>query len=441
MTIPHTIARKLWIPLLALIVGVPVLSWILHADFVNSFPSLFLTLTLFGQLTGIVGAQLFAFALLLSARLKMMEFFFGGLDKLYDIHHKVGTIAFVFLAVHPLLLAFRYIEDGMGEVMHFLMPFTNDAKDFGIYALLLMLTLLFITFYGIVFSYGALKKMHQFMGLAFFLGALHIYLIPSSLSSDIVLKVSCLSMAFIGCAAYTYRTLLGNFLVHRYPYVVSGVQKIGESITEVTLSPTAESMTHLPGQFMLLSFVKAGAIPDEEHPFSISSAFGNGTIRFSAKALGDYTKLLPTLKVGARAKVEGPFGDFTFSNGSKTQVWVAGGIGVTPFVGMAEYFLNQDTMDYTVDFYYSVKTESEGAYRELFIKLQEKHKNFTFHFMPSDTAGYITGELLKKEIENLKEKDIFVCGPPPMMSALKKSLLSLGISRSKIHSESFALLK
>ena len=111
--------------LLALVVGVPVVSWALKAPFADSLASSYLMLTLLGQFTGIVGAQLFAFALVLSARLRFMEFFFGGLDRLYVIHHRVGVIAFSLLAIHPIILAFRFIQDSIEDVMWYLMPYSG----------------------------------------------------------------------------------------------------------------------------------------------------------------------------------------------------------------------------------------------------------------------------------------------------------------------------
>lgn len=442
MLIPHKISRMLWIPLLTLVIGVPVVSWIGHAPLKDSLSSSYLFLTLLGQLTGIVGSQLFAFALLLSARIKSLEYLFGGLDKLYVIHHRVGVIAFSFLAFHPLILAFRFFSDSIEDVMWFLVPTHKSlGQDFGIYALLLMLFLLFLTFYGTIFSYRSLKNAHRFMGAAFFLAGLHMFLIPSSMSSDIVLKVSCLGMALIGLLAFTYRTLLGKYFVTRFLYTVSLVTDVGGGVSEISLVPVGKPMKHFPGQFAMLSFTDSKVVSNEEHPFTISSCRNNGEIHFSIKGLGDYTKLLPGLKIGTKAELEGPFGEFTYSNGARSQIWVAGGIGVTPFVSMAEDLLGKDTIDYTIDFFYSARTSSDAVYKELFTKTAKKHPTFTFHLMPSDTAGFVTGEGIIKEITDAKKRDIFVCGPPPMMAALISALVTLGVPRNSIRSERFSLLK
>lgn len=452
----------LWIPLLTLIIAVPVVFWASKIQMSEVFSSSFFFMTLVGQLTGIVGVQLFSFSLLLSARPRIIEFFFGGLDRLYIIHHRVGVFAFVFLAIHPLILAFRFVQDSLEDAMWFLVPINNTLpRDFGIYALLLMLILIGLTFYGMIFSYPLLKNAHKFLGLAFFLGFFHTFFIPGALqmfiydemthavsmaddafSVGFAVKMSCLTLMVFGFMAFIYRTLLDDFLVPRLKYVVTSVKMVGQDIAEIVLSPsTKKIMQHLPGQFAILSLTNAKGLSKEEHPFTISSANKNGELRFSIKALGDYSALLPSLGVGVKALLEGPFGEFTYSHGSTSQVWVAGGIGVTPFVSMAEDLLSQDVMDYTIDFFYSVRSEKDGAYKDVFTRLAEKHKGFTFHFMPSDTSGYVTGDGILKAIPGAITRDFFVCGPPPMMAALTGQLVGLKVPSSQIHSEKFALLK
>jgi predicted ferric reductase len=440
MAIPHKISRMLWIPLLAVLLLVPLTAWALFA-FDEGYPML----TLIGQATGIIGAQLFAFSLILSIRHKFIEYLFGGLDKLYVIHHRVGVIAFVFLAIHPLALAFRLMAGSIEDVMNYIIPLQGNGvspKDFGIFAFITLFFLLFLTFYGIMFSYRSLKNAHRFMGGAFFLGALHMFYIPSAFQFSPVLMYSCLGTAGLGLLAFTYRTLLGAFLVPRFNYTVSTVETIGQGLFEITLAPVKKALVHLPGQFAMLTFKKSPVVSDEDHAFTISSApRENGEIRFSIKALGDWTSLLGGLTIGTPATLEGPYGEFYYAHGSKSQIWVAGGIGVTPFVAFTEDLLKKDSIDYTIDFYYSVRTEKDGAYRDLFASLAAKHPSFHFHFMPSDVAGYVTGDGIVKELADATTRDIFVCGPPPMMTALTGSLVASGVSERHIHSEKFSLLK
>ncbi len=438
----HTYIRKGWIVLLAFIVGAPLLSWSYHAPFKEAFSSSFFAFKLLGQLTGIVGVQLFAFSLILSGRLHSIEKLFGGLDKLYVIHHRVGVIAFSFLAAHPIILAFQYISSSVEDVANFLSPFSATGPVlFGMASILLMLILIGLTFYGVMFNYPKLKLAHRFLGGAFFLGFLHVLFIPSSLNSDIILKTFLVATSALGLTIFCYRTLLGSWLVPRLRYTISKINNLAGGVTEITLTASSTKIQHLPGQFGMLAFTHSPTVPNEEHPFTISSPGNTDELRFSIKGLGDYTKLLPNLLLGDTALVEGPFGEFSYVYGKEKQTWVAGGIGITPFVSMAEHMLTLDTLPYTVDLFYSVRTEADGTYKELFAALAAKHPSFVFHFMPSDTKGYITGELLLHETRDLHLSDIFVCGPPPLMAALNSQLLEINVPKKSIRMERFALLK
>lgn len=438
----HNYIRRGWIILLVIILFVPITSWVLHTPFNEYTGSVFLLCKLIGQFSGIVGVQLFAFALILSGRLHNLEKLFGGLDKLYVIHHRIGVIAFSFLAIHPIILAFQYASISFEDVAGFLSPFEASTPVlFGMMSLLGMITLLFLTFYGVIFNYPTLKLAHRFLGAFFFLGFLHVFLIPSSLRDDYILKYSLLGTAGLGIVIFCYRTLFGTLLVPRFAYLTSAIRTLEGSVTEITLTPQSKKMFHLPGQFGILSFPNSTHVLNEEHPFTLSSSGVDGTLRFSIKGLGDFTKLLPSLTKGEIAKVEGPFGEFSYLYGKKEQVWVAGGIGITPFVAMAEHMILQERVDYTVDLFYSVRTDADAVYKELFEKLSAKHPIFTFHLMPSDTKGFITGELLLSETKALHAKDIFICGPPPLMSALTDQLLECNIPKNHIHTERFTLLK
>lgn len=438
----HNYIRLGWVLLLALILAIPTMSWFLNAQFAEASGSSFMVLKLIGQITGIIGAQLFAFSLILSGRLHFVEKLFGGLDKLYVIHHQVGVISFTLLLIHPLVLAGRYVTQSLEDVASFLSPFGNTTPiTLGILSVLVMLLLIGLTFYGSVFEYPTLKFAHRFLGFGFFLGFLHIFLIPSSLSSDIVLKVSLLSTALIGIVIFSYRTLLGSFVVSRFNYNVVSVEVLAGGVTEILLNTAGKKMYHLPGQFGMLSFNGSPIVSSEEHAFTFSSPGTDGYVRFSIKGLGDYTKALVAMKKGEKASIEGPFGEFCYVYGKKKQVWVAGGIGVTPFVSMAESMMFLETLPYDIDFFYSVRTESEAVYKDLFTKIAKKHPSFNFYFMPSDTEGYITGELLLTEIKDLHARDIFVCGPPILMRTLDTQLQELNVSKNNIHMETFSLLK
>jgi predicted ferric reductase len=400
------------------------------------------TATSLGQLTGIIGTLLFSFSLILSFRNKFIEVIFGGLDKLYKVHHSAGMYGFFFLLLHPLLLVVPRLFSSAESATAFFIPFqTSTAIDYGIFSILAFMLFIGITLFGVIFSYGALKKAHSFLGAAFLLGAIHGFMIPSDIQDDMFIRVWVLGFVFLGIASYITYSLLKRYTVKKYFYVVANVKKIEGGITELTLSPRGESFTHLPGQFAFFSFTNSKIVSDESHPFTISSYKENGEINVSAKSLGDFTSLLSSENIGDEVSVEGPFGEFSYGYAKRAQVWVAGGIGVTPFVSFVEHALTSDHFPYDIDFFYSVQTEKDLAYHELFLRAAKAFSSFRYHPMPTDRDGYVTGDSLAQKVNGVMLRDIFICGPPMMINAVSSSLISLGIKRSSIHSELFSLLK
>lgn len=417
----------------------PVIVWFLMAPFDFRFGDSFMTLTSIGQLTAVIGVTLFALALIMSARLPIFDDYFGGLDRAYKIHHYVGTIAFLFLLVHPFVLAIRLIPVSVVEAARFLLPGSDWKLNFGLLSLMLMMSLLLVTFFA-KWRYQYLRFAHQILGISFFFGALHAFLIPSDISTNIVLRYYILSLCALALVLYAYRTLFGAALVKKYAYIVEQVNDLGSGVIEVVMVAENKVMHYVPGQFLFVSFTD-GAVGKEAHPFSISSAPTDKKLRITVKALGDYTSELKYLNVGSVAKIEGPFGNFTYLRGvSPRQVWVAGGIGVTPFLNMARNMAENKRPDLQVDFYYTTKTEQEMVFREELEQISVQNKGFRFIPFTSERFGFLTADIISEMSGDLRSADFFVCGPPPMMRSLKSQLLAAKVPKGLIHMEEFKLL-
>ena len=150
-------------------------------------------------------------------------------------------------------------------------------------------------------------------------------------------------------------------------------------------------------------------------------------------AIGDYTKDIKNIKSGEPALIEGPYG--RFKSNAKDQIWVAGGIGITPFLSMAK-----NLKEKKADLYYCVNKKEEAVFLPELKAIAEKNKNFNLIPHYSNEKGHITANYINNTSKNIKEKDILLCGPVSMMTSLKKSFKSLGINTNKIRSEEFKLL-
>lgn len=423
------------VSLIILFALVPGVLWLPYASAANT-ESLFLSI---GQVLALTGSVLLSINFVLSGRFKFLEPVFAGLNQIYIVHHIVGAAAFILLMYHPVFISLSYFQvSGLKAVIKFLLDFSDIPILFGKLALTVIITLLIITFFvRPKIPYQIWKLTHKFMGLGLFLASLHILLIPSTVSVNLPLKIYILTFATLGLAAYTYRVLLYKYLVKRYLYKVISAVKINKEVVEVILSPIEKAISHLPGQFIFIKF-KSPGITGEVHPFSLTSATGENNLSLAIKSSGDFTQNIKLLKKGSVTEIEGPFGYFTYSRyENPRQIWIAGGIGITPFLAMARS-LESDTK-YKIELYYQVSTPDEIVYLEELKNISLKVSNFKVISHFSKTQERISAEVISKKSPDYSSADIFLCGPPPMMASLRSQFRKLGIKNSHIHSEEFAL--
>ncbi len=410
----------------------PVLLWSLMAPLSGRFAEFDTTMTSLGQITGLAGMALFAFTMILSSRLIFLEKIFVGLDKLYRVHKIAGSVAFILILFHPILLALRYVPFSVESAANFLLPGNSPANNLGIASLVLM----FLLFASMLFAkmrYQTWKSMHKFIGIPFFLAGLHSFIVYSDITNNSLLRYYMLSLSALGLAAYVYRSVLGAFLVKKFDYLVDNVRELSESIVEISMIPLNEGIRHVPGQFIFVGF-QNGGVSSEPHPFSISSAPSERVLQISVKSLGDYTSQLKHLRKGALARIEGPYGKFSFNDcANKNQIWIAGGIGITPLLSMARSLEN----GFNVDLYYCAKNRDDAVFLDELVSIAENKANFRVINYCSDKSGRITAEVVEKLSGTLSGKDIFLCGPPAMMRALKKDFINLGVDKIRIHNEEF----
>lgn len=420
--------------IVAVLALVPVAIWASMGPLGARFATQAAALRSFGQVSALAGTSLFAMTFILNARLRFLEGFFGGMDKVFKAHHAAGAIAFVLLLAHPLLLAANYVTVSLAAAARFLMPGTDLLVTPGIIGLMLMFAFLAFTFYG-KWKYPLWRRTHVLLGLAFIFAAYHVLIISSDVSASLPLRAYMDGMVFLGIAGYSYRTILGRYLVRRMEYTVSDVRELGEGIVQITLNPLNGHMRFVPGQFLFVSFGDE-AVGTEVHPFTISSSPDEGDLRLSIKAVGDYTSRLKILKRHTPARVEGPFGRFSYRlHPSEGYIWIAGGIGITPFLSMARQLKKGGP---GIDLYYSVKKKEEAVFLKEMMEISRRCPNLKVLPHYSDTGGFLNAEIIRSG-SGLEGREIFICGPPPMMLALRKRLMGLGVPKGKIHFEEFNL--
>lgn len=413
---------------------VPAIFWATMAPLAGRFGNWQAALTSAGQLLALVGITLFAVSLILSGRFKFLEKYFRGLNRIYVNHHTIGGIAFILLMVHPLVLATRFVPTSTRFAAMFLIGAGNIILLFGVIALGIMTLLLILTFYFRP-KYHIWKWTHRFLGLAFVFAAAHVSFITSDVSRNLGLKIYILSLAAAALLTRLYRIIWRHSFVDKYIYTVGSVRAVGPTAVEIELAPAGKKMPYQSGQFAFFSF-RDPKVGREEHPFSLASPPSGENIKIVAKVLGDFTARLKDLTPGTEVLVEGAYGDFNFRNfPAKKQVWIAGGIGITPFLGMARDL--EGGAGYEITLYYCAKTDDEMMYFDELKEISVKSNNFKVIGFCQSREGFISAEAIKNTSGDFSGKDFLLCGPPGMMTALRKQFVSLGVKSKNIHSEEF----
>lgn len=416
-----------WVVLLVCLF--PLILWLFVPQAEHKFTKSILLVNL-GQMSALVGICMMSANFVLSTRLKFLDRYFNGLNMVYLRHSQLGQIAFILLLFHPLLLLPKYASTAH-QAVRFLLPVNGFAQNLGWFGLVTMVILIVLTLY-LRPRYDTWKSLHKFMGLALLLGGLHSQLVPNDLTLFSPLRVYILTVTVLGLAAFTYHTMLGAKLAQKYMYKVVKTAKLAPDIIEITLAPVGSGPKFAPGQFVFISFINS-SVGNESHPFSLTK-IANQTISLAIKQDGDYVTKLTNLQAGDKLTLEGPFGAFNYIDSTyKTQIWIAGGIGITPFVSLAATL--RDHPDYTVTLVYAVKNRTQAVYA----KLLESIPNLTIYYHFSQTQGRTDITKIGERIGGLAHKEILLCAPPAMIGILKSQLSALGIDAKLIHSEEFSL--
>ena len=388
-----------------------------------------------GIALGAASIAAMSLTLILSTRPRWAEPLFGGLDRMYEVHKWLGIAALALMIGHNTFepeLENVVRETRLGE-------FASDVGEVafnGLIGLILISWIKRIPFTRLELPWSIWRFTHRFTGLLFAVAALHQFAVdkPSGLDGTLDLYLNALSLA--GLAAWLFMQFVAPYLRPR-AFVLENIDRHG-SVAEVTLRPEGRALRWRPGQFAFLSAPDAGMA--EAHPFTIASApRADGHLRFGIKALGGWTRRLPErLAHGQRLRVEGPYGRFVFRKRARRQVWLAGGIGITPFLAWAEALTDTDQQEIALVWVVTTRTEAFAA--ERLAAIAARHPGLSVHIVASAEDGRLTASrLVQLTPFPLRDAELFYCGPVGLRDAIVSDLQATGQRPRRVHHEAFAL--
>jgi|KBSMisStandDraft_5_1062788.scaffolds.fasta_scaffold14103_6 ferredoxin-NADP reductase len=192
----------------------------------------------------------------------------------------------------------------------------------------------------------------------------------------------------------------------------------------------------------------AGGANDIGHAFSIVSAPFEDELVFATRMRDSaYKKALKALAPGAEVRLDGPFGSLTLHNKrARPAVFVAGGIGITPFMSILRQAAH-DRLDQDLMLLYSNRRPEDAAFLGELQALERANPRFRLVATMTEMAGSArawngqTGPLdaatIRAAVTTLPNAIFYLAGPPAMVAALRHTLIEAGVDEDDIRTEEF----
>lgn len=382
-----------------------------------------------GELAGVLAVLAMAWSLALATRARWIEPLFGGLDRMYLWHKRLAVVGTLLLTPHVLVT---------GKI-----PGREDSAiglALGVASLVGLLALVVVSLPQAVrilrLPYHRWLFTHRLIGLFVAVGVAHGLLLDYVIASSPLLWTVYAAVGAVGTGCYLYEELAMRRRLPQADYTVVDVARPAPDIVELRLAPNGTALTPVPGQFVFLRF--GGENAWREHPFSVASTAADGQLRLSVRALGtDTRRLYAELAVGRAATVSGPYGMFDYTLGGREQVWIAGGIGVVPFLGWLHALRPGDA--YSVDLFYSAPTEDDAVYLGEVLDGAGRLPFLRVHPVFTSTQNRLTGAGVAEAVPGVADQDVFLCGPVSMVDDLSRDLRRRGVDRDHLHVEQYSL--
>ena len=455
----QNIQRAFWASLIAL-----TLLWVVAEPHFHEATTVFAWRATMSQYTGLIAMGSMSVAMLLALRPRRPERWLGGLDKMYRLHKWLGINALIFSILHWLwvnapkwavgwgllerparagagggqgqarfdstleawLRTQRHLAEGMGE--------------WAFYAAVVLIALALIRY----FPYHWFYKSHRLLAIAYLALVFH---------SVVLMKLAYwrAPIGWLTAVLLVAGTAAAVVVLLRR---VGAGQKVRARIAALRYYADVDALEitadipdwpgHKPGQFVFATFDRS----EGAHPYTIASAWNpeRPQLKGIIKGLGDHTRRLhEQLRVGQSLQVEGPYGCFTFDDGSERQIWVGAGIGITPFISRLDYMSLQagggnssQPPGQRIDLFHSTAGVDHDALAHL--AADASAADVRLHVFIDAQHGRLTGQHVRDEVPDWREASIWFCGPAGFADALRRDFAAHGFPvQRRFHHELFQM--
>ncbi len=343
------------------------------------------------------------------------------------VHQYVGISAYVLILLHPALLLLGGLQVSWVQALQAIWPAAlNPVYATGWGALLLMMLALASTF-AYKLPYRLWRVLHALLGIVVITASWHLLEAAQAEFSLALMLMAALLLA--------WRVMRIDAGLAARDYTITRVEPLTPDTIEITLScvdPAAPSVG--AGELVFIGFRwhTCGGRTGEFHPFTVSGSDGAGSFSVAIKALGDHTRELQALQAGVAARVQGAFPGFLAPERTGPELWIAAGIGITPFIAA----LRSGSLTWPTRLVYLFHDEHMAPYVDELKRLQQQHPQLHLH-LASTGHGRPALATLVPAPDDIAQWTCYLCGPQALTSGLIAALKSKGFHSRQIHFEKF----
>lgn len=386
-----------------------------------------------GQLGELVGAEAvlsMTVSAVLAVASRRVDEWFGGPERRQRWHRGTGIAGLALVIAHlPIVVAGP--ENPLGAVL----------------ALVSLLLLVVLTGLAVLtpsgrfgrrrgplgwiarLPYDRWKVIHRLTAVALLAGMGHGLLDSQALSHQPVLALAYLTICTAGTAALGYQLILRRSVLRGSRHIVENVRQVTADVRAITLRPTGTSWTPAPGQYVDVEFA---GVRHGTHPFTIIGSDQDGTIEIAVKASGKDTDAIHhNVRTGTRAWVHEPRGTFQLPREGERQIWIAAGIGITPFLSWIRS-LPADH-DGAVDLWYTVRNLDQAPFLDEVTAAALAFPWLNLHLVTTESQERLTAQQVLAESTTGPDASAFLCGPPALVQTLSRELRRAGLTGTITH--------
>ena len=399
---------------------------------------------------GLFGLMIFATSFVLAARYQWISRPFG-LDAVLLFHRRMAIAGLFAIILHVVLMATRHNQ----LLTKLWIPW---HLQLGRIALLAVVAQVGVSLYRMRLNveFEQWRFSHRLVALIVLVSAFVHGLYSSEAFAPWPLRLLVLTVVAAALISLFWTRAVRPALPQRLVYELAEVRSLGKAVWQLQLNAlhADQQLHYLPGQFAFFSLPHADREQvSEEHAWTIvSSPTETGGLTLAIKELGDFTATIGQLRPGARVLVHGPFGRFTHvlhaANSGEQRVFLAAGIGITPFRSMLRYMADRPGGASTL-LIYGNRTQNDIIYREELDHIEQLSNGAVrvVHVLSKADATW-SGERGHIDIATIRRHcdfshgnpSFWICGPGPFTQAMVNGLLAAGIRPTQIHTEAFCLV-